>query len=370
MSKIKVLQVISGNDNGGGGNHLLNLAYYSKDKFHCVIGALGKGALYDNGKKLGLDVVQFNGKSPYKGEILEYVKKNNIDIVNFHGAKAFFIHYFLRNKLNVPSVATIHSDYRRDFLNSRFKHMFFTPLSIKGLKSFKNYICVSKYIKSLVEKDNFQGEKFLINNGIDYSSIKISESKGEIRSQYNIGRDDFVYVNVARMHPIKNHFYLIEAFNKLKKEIGNIKLVLVGDGELEDKVKEKIKALGLDNDIILTGFKKNSIDFVAASNVSILTSFSEGGSPPLVVLESAAAKKPFICSRVGDIEETINKDRGFLVNPYSVEDIYSKMKEAYDKRKQLNEVGCNLHNFVEEQYSMDSFCNGYYKAYTKILQGK
>lgn len=370
MFKIKVLQVISGNDNGGGANHLLNLAYYSKDKFHCIIGAIGRGALYDNGKKRGLDVIQFNGKFPYKDEILEYVKKNNIDIVNFHGAKAFFMHYFLKNKLTIPSVATIHSDYRKDFLNSKLKHMFFTPLSIKGLKSFNNYICVSNHIKSLVEKDNFQGQKFLINNGIDYNSVKIYESREKIRSQYNIESDDFVYVNVARMHPIKNHFNLIEAFNKLKKEIGNVKLFLVGEGELEEKVKEKISNLALNNDIIPTGFKKNSIDFVAASDVSILTSFSEGGSPPLVVLESAAVGKPFICSIVADIKETINEERGFLVNPYSVEDIYSKMKEAYEKKEQLITIGCNLHNFVKEQYSMDNFCNGYYKAYTKILQEK
>lgn len=370
MFKIKVLQIISGNDDGGGGNHVLNLAYYSKDKFNCAIGAIGIGPLYDKSKEKGIDTVQFQNKSFYNGEVLRYIKENNIDIINFHGAKAFFLHYFLRYKLSIPSSATVHSDYKKDFLNSKLKHIFFTPLSIKGLKSFNYYICVSKYIKSILENDNFKGEKFLINNGIDYESIEITEDRDKIRETYGIDNNDFVYVNVARMHPIKNHLNLIEAFKKLKKEKENIKLILVGNGELEEQLKGKVRELRLDKYIIFTGFSKNVVNFINASDISILTSFSEGGSPPLVILESAAVKKSFIGSKVGDIEETINKDRGFLIDPNSIEDIYTKMKEAYDEKENLDVFGENLFKFTKENYSMDSFCDGYYNSYKKMLLDK
>lgn len=370
MCKIKVLQIISGNDNGGGGNHVLNLAYYSKDKFHCSIGTIGMGPLYDKAKEKGIDVVQFQNKSFYNGEVLNYVKKNNIDIINFHGAKAFFLHYFLRDKLDIPSAATIHSNYEKDFLNNKFKHIFFTPLSIKGIKSFRYHICVSKYIKKLLENDRFKSEKFLVNNGIDYEGIEITESKNEVRGKYGIDDGDFVYVNVARMHPIKNHLSLIEAFNKLKKEKENIKLILIGDGELEEKLKERVGTLGLKEYIIFTGFKENVVNFINASDISILTSFSEGGSPPLVILESAVVKKASICSRVGDIEETINEERGFLVNPNSIEDIYVKMREAYNRREELSTMGQNLYELVQKKYSMNSFCGEYYNAYIKMLSEK
>lgn len=366
MCKIKVLQIISGNDNGGGGNHVLNLAYYSKNKFHCTIGVIGMGPLYDKAKEKGIDVVQFQNKSFYNGEVLSYIKENNIDIINFHGAKAFFLHCFFRNKLDIPSAATVHSDYKKDFLNSKFKYMFFTPLSIKGIKSFRYHICVSKYIKRLLENDRFESEKFLVNNGIDYEGIKVTESKNEVREKYGIDDGDFVYVNVARMHPIKNHLSLIEAFNKLKKEKEDIKLILVGDGELEEKLKERVKELRLEQCIIFTGFSNNVVNFINASDISILTSFSEGGSPPLVILESAAVKKSFIGSKVGDIEEAINEERGFLIDPNSIEDIYIKMKEAYNRKEKLNVLGESLYKFVKDKYSMESFCNGYYNAYIKM----
>ena len=255
-------------------------------------------------------------------------------------------------------------------MNSKFKHIFFTPLSIKGIKSFRYHICVSKYIKRLLENDRFKSEKFLVNNGIDYEGIKVTESKNEVREKCGIDDGDFVYVNVARMHPIKNHLSLIEAFSKLKKEKEDIKLILVGDGELEEKLKEKVKALGLKEYIIFTGFKENVVNFINASDISILTSFSEGGSPPLVILESALVKKASICSMVGDIEETINEERGFLINPNSIEDIYVKMKEAYNRREELSAMGQNLYEFVQKKYSMESFCREYYNAYIKMLSEK
>lgn len=370
MSDIRVLQIISGNDNGGGGNHVLNLSFYSKDKFKCIIGTIGKGYVYENAKKLGIDTVEFGSKSAYDGTILKCIKENNIDIINFHGAKAFFMHYFLKNKLSIPSTATIHSDYKKDFINSKFKYLFFTPLSIMGVKSFSYYICVSKYIRNLLEDDNLNGKKFVVNNGIDLKNINIIKNRFDLRREYNIDEKSFVYVNVARMHPIKNHLNLVEAFNKVRKDINNVTLILVGDGQLEEVIKERVKNLELEPYVRFIGFNPNAVDFVNASEVSILTSFSEGGSPPLVVLESGAVKKPFISSKVGDITETINKERGFLVDPNSIEDIYLKMKEAYERKEELNNMGENLYNFIKDKYSMNSFCSEYYNCYKEMLLDK
>lgn len=367
MFNIKVLQIISGNDNGGGGNHVLNLSFYSRDKFESTIGCIGEGGLYKKGKDLGISMVQFGSRAAYDGTILKYVKENNIDIINFHGAKAFFMHCFLKRKLPIPAVATIHSNYKKDFLNDRFKQVFFTPLSIRGLKSFNYYICVSNYISKLLKDDNFKGKRFIVNNGIDYDSISVTRNREYVRKMYGIGEKEFVYVSVARMHPIKNHIGLIKAFSRLKEEKQNGKLILVGNGELEEKIKEQIKALKMELDIILTGFDDNPVDFVNASDISILTSLSEGGSPPLVVLESAAVKKAFICSKVGDIEETIDKQSGFLVDANSVDDIYEKMREAYERREELDKMGEKLYNFARDKYSMNSFCSKYYDAYKKIL---
>ncbi len=365
MIYIKVLHVISGNDNGGGGKHVLNLCFYSKDKFQTAMGCIGKGELYDNAQSMGIEVILI--ESLKNNQVCEYVRKNNVDIVNFHGAKAFFMHYLMKKKLDIPCVASVHSDYRYDFLNSKLKYILFTPLSKLGLKSFPYYMCVSNYIKNLLEDNNFNGKKAIVNNGINMEEIKVINNRDKIRDKYNIDDKDFVYVMVARMHPIKNHLYCIEAFNKLQKLHSNVKLLLVGDGELKSNLKNKCDELMLNNKVIFTGFQSNVIDFINAADISMLTSFNEGGSPPIVILESGAIKKTIISSDVGDIRECINDETGFLINPNSIEDIYLKMKKTYENKSMLSDKGQNLYEIVKKEYSMNRFCDQYYNFYKEIL---
>lgn len=368
MSKIRVLQIISGNDVGGGANHVLNLSYYSSKKFKCIIGAIGEGPLYEKAINMNIESVNFSKNMlKCKDEIYKYVLENDIDLIDFHGAKAFLLHCFLKKSLRIPSVATIHSNYRQDFLNSKFKFIFFTHLSIKGLESFNYYVCVSKYIRNLMIKDGFKGEKFIVSNGINYDTIKLREDKKQIREKLNIDLKDFVFVNVARMHPVKNQLNLIIAFAKLEKEIKNIKLIIVGDGPLEQSLKEKANSLNLRDKVIFTGFKENAVDYINASNISILNSLSEGGCPPLVVLESAAVKVPVIATKVGDLDELINKETGFIVENNDVDGIYKSMKDAYENKHNLSKMGTDFYNFCTKNYSTNTFCNNYYDVYKKIL---
>ncbi|NLU08775.1 MAG: glycosyltransferase family 4 protein [Clostridiales bacterium] len=364
---MKVLQIISGNDTGGGGNHVLNLSFYSRRMFDCTLGTIGGGGLYERSKRLGVNTVKFKRSITYDSFILKYIEENKIDIVNFHGARAFFVHYFLKNKINIPAVATVHSDFRKDFLNSKIKYKIFTPLSKAGLKSFGNYICVSDYIKDILDEENFRGKKFRGSTGIAGDGIVLKKDRNGIRKKYNISDRDFVYVNVARMHPVKNQMSLVEAFGIVRDKVKNVKLIIVGDGSEELKLRNLIVDLALQEDVILAGYSENAIDFMNAGDVGILTSFSEGGAPPMVLLESAAVKKPFIAPRVGDMDTILDDDSIFLVDPNSVEDISNKMKLAFDRREYMQGMGERLYDICKKKFSMNNFCRQYNDIYSRIL---
>lgn len=366
MIGIKVLQIISGNDNGGGGTHVLNIATNNENNFHCIIGCIGDGPLYDKAIKAGFDTFLIKSKSTYLGSIKKLAIQNNIDLIDYHGAKAFFAHVFNKTR-KIPSASTIHSNFRHDFLNSKMKKILFTQMSLNGLKSFDYFICVSQYIKKLLIDEKFKGNKYVVNNGIDVSTIKCYKTREAIRCSYGISNNDFVFIMIARMHPVKNHLALIEAFSKLRRDTDKVKLILVGDGILETKLKNRVQELNLYKDVVFTGCREDSSDFLRASDISILTSISEGGCPPLVVLESGALKKPIICSPVGDLDKIINGTNGYLVDPGSINDIYLKMKEAYSNRSNIEQMGENLYKTVLTKFSMQNFCSNYYKIYQSII---
>lgn len=370
MFTINILQVISGNDNGGGGNHVVNICKNNIEDMKCEIACIGDGPLYDKAKEAGISAVAMGLKDMLSGGLLELIEKNKIDIVNFHGAKSNFIYLFIKSRIKIPAVVTIHSDYRYDFLNNKIKKYLYTPLSTMGLEKFNNYICVSEYLKNLLNSKNFKGQKYVVPNGIELKNYIPEINVEELKNRYDISKEDFVYIMVGRMHPIKNHIGLINAFYRLSREYKNIKLFLLGDGELKEEIMKAVDKLDIKDKVIFIGFVHNVLDYISASDISVLTSFNEGGAPPLVILESALVGKTVISSEVGDMPLIIKEDNGFLINPNLEEDIYNKMKKAYLNKDSLEDMGKNLYNFVWENYSIENFWRNYYNAYKRILSGE
>lgn len=370
MIIIKVLQIISANDNGGGANYVLNICSAPSTFYNSSLCCIGTGALYENSIKKNIEVVTFSVKDIFNGKLNTYLKEKKIDLLNFHGAKANFLYLFIKNNISIPVVVTVHSDYRYDFTNNKLKYILFTPLSIMGLKRFNNYICVSKHILQILDSSNFTGNKEIIENGIETNEYNINVKPIQIKEKYKIKDNDFLFTMVGRMHPIKNHQTLLKAFKKLRYEFINIKLMLIGDGTLMEELKEETVRENISEDVIFTGFQKNSLDYLNAGEISILPSFSEGGAPPLVVLESGLVHKPVICSDIGNMNEIIDDSVGYLINPNSVEDIYDKMKQAYLNKDMLPKMGNNLNKVVIKNYSIEKFWHKYYSFYREILQNE
>ena len=328
---------------------------------------MGEGPLYSKAKANDVSYKLFS-KKLNNMELVDFINSNSISIVNFHGAKPFLMHLILKSKLKVPTVAVVHSDFRYDFLNNKVKYFIFTPLSIKGLKSFNNYICVSNNLKNLLEKKKIQGSKSVVNNGIDIEKNIIVTSAEGIRNNLKLKEQEFVYVMVARLHPIKNHIEVIRAFKKLILEFHDVKLLLVGDGELRPELEKLIVELKLENNVIMTGNVSNPIDYINASNVSVLASLSEGGAPPLTILESGIVKKPLIYTEVGDLERILDENSGYKIKQQNNENIYKVMKESYLDKINLNIKGENLYNIVVNNFTIGKFWDNYFKIYKSILK--
>lgn len=355
---MRVLQVISGNDIGGGLKHVLNICR-SNINIESSIYFIGDGE-----GKYNADGVPFRNASMgqiLKGDLPNYIKIQGFDLVNFHGAKANFIYGIIHNRIKIPTAVTIHSDYRYDFLNSKLKQVLYSPLVKHGLSKYENYICASDFIKNIMIENKFRGNFYTSFNGIDICGGKTKEN--DLRKKLNIPKGAFVFICVARFHPIKNHKKLIDSFRKMENEFKDSYLLLIGDGPLEKELKEY--AMDLTN-IRFLGFKKNTWDYYSISDANILVSYSEGGEPPLVILEGGLKRLPIIVSKISKIDEALN-GCGYFVNPNSAEDIYEKMMLLFSDKDNGRIFGQNLYDTVISKYSMQSFGEKYFSIYKSIL---
>lgn len=122
-----------------------------------------------------------------------------------------------------------------------------------------------------------KGKVFILPNAIDPEQFEFDEfARREMRSKYGVADDDFVVGHVGRFYPQKNHEFLIDVFAEFHKLKVNAKLLLLGDGPLQERIKQKVEALGLSNAVIFAGLQKDPAPFYSAMDVFAFPSLWEG----------------------------------------------------------------------------------------------
>lgn len=363
---IKVLQVISGNDYGGGGVHVLNTIKASKNIYNNNLLLIGDGPLVDKCIKEDISFKLVENKVK-NSDLVKYINENHFDIVNFHGARSVLIHLINKKKINTTTVVTVHSDFNKDFDNNDgIKKSISTFILKKSLKSFRNHIGVSEFIKDILIENGITRDSYVVSNAIDLEKLIIKESNKEIRNKLNLDNEAYVFSIVARLHPIKNHKKLILAFKKLTEKYKNARLLIIGDGILEEDLKKLVKEQDLEKEISFLGYIDNPCDYVNASNVSMITSFSEGGIPPLAILESLSLGVPCISSELKGLK-SILKDNLLYVDANSVESILNAMKEAIENKERMDYIARQGKEIAINEFSLESFANNYLSIYKKLL---
>lgn len=142
-------------------------------------------------------------------------------------------------------------------------------------------------------------EKFLYNEKI----------RNKIKKEYNI-QNKFVIGHVGRFCYQKNHEFLIDIFSKVYKEDQDVVLLLIGEGELENNIKEKVHVMELDQCVIFAGACENVNEMYQAMDIFVLPSRYEG--LPVVGVEAQAAGLPCLFSENVTREAKILENTQFI----------------------------------------------------------
>lgn len=357
---MKVLQVISGNDNGGGAQHILNLVK-DNEIFYTDLAIIGNGEFH---KRLLREDLKFYkvDTALFNKDLVQLIDRENYDIVNFHGPKAVYTYRMIKHKIKTKVVNSLHSDFRYDYFQKNYKNKLKTELYKYCLNSFKNYICVSDQLKK-VAQGKFKGDFYTIANGSDEDLINKISSKEVVREELGIDENEFVVSICARLSEIKNHKSLISAFNEFSNSIDNVILLIIGDGELEDELKKEAKT----DKIKFLGYKKNADDYINASDINTIVSFSEGGIPPLSIIEGFFLKKSCIISKFDGIDKILSNEICYFINPNSVEDIKDTLFKVYNEKHDLVRKGELCYEEAMNKFSVKIFRENYKRAYESII---
>lgn len=150
------------------------------------------------------------------------------------------------------------------------------------------WACSNSAAKWFYKDDILRSSKFkIINNAVDIRSFIFNKDiRDEYRTKLNLN-GKYVLGNIGRFHFQKNHEFLIDVFSYVKKRYKESILLLVGNGELEDKIKQKVSILGLNDSVIFLGSRNDVPNIIQAIDIFLMPSKFEG--LPVAAIEAQAS---------------------------------------------------------------------------------
>ena len=204
-----------------------------------------------------------------------------------------------------------------------------------------------------------------IPNGVGKDFLEISLHRSEKKGK------KVRFATIGSLIPRKGLNIVIQALSKLKN-LENIELVIIGEGQEKETLKSLTLQLGLSDYVRFLGNVPPSYipGELANTDVFVLTSFSEGR--PNVVLEAMAAGVPVIASNIDGVNELIQDDEtGLLFDPGDVECLAIQMERLindHEMRARLGEAGRNY--IIQNGLTWEKTAQNYIGVYKEIIQSK
>jgi len=365
---IKAVNVISDTNIGGAGKCVLTfLKYYSRDKIDLTVVIPSGSLLKPEIEKLGGNFIEVDGIADKSldfkavGKLLKIFKKIKPDIIHCHAAMSARIAGRLFRKAKI--IYTRHSVFEP------------SPLISKGLGKVINgcvnnftadkIIAVAEAAKDNIVKTGVDAKKIVvIQNGVEPLKELSADEKARIRKGYNLDENDFVMGIAARLNEVKGHIYILEALRMLLDDGIDAKLIIAGTGDYEEKIREKIKELSLEDNVVMAGFISDVSGFMNIIDLGVNASFGTEATS-LALLEGMSLGKPAVVSDFGGNPGVIFEgENGYLFTTRDSKAMYEKLKAVTSDYNTLKE---NCIKIFNERFKAEIMTAKIEKLYEELM---
>jgi glycosyltransferase involved in cell wall biosynthesis len=206
----------------------------------------------------------------------------------------------------------------------------------------------------------------VIPNGIVLPPPPTPDRRADARARLGLRDDEVVLGIVARLSAQKAHHVLLEAVAALEPGPRPIRLVIVGGGAEEPRLRALAAELGIAERTLFTGVRDDVREILPAFDVSCLSSVHEGA--PLVVLESMAAGVPMVATDCGALRDLVDDGGdGFLVPVGDPAALAARLARLVDDPQLRADMGARARARAEREYSIETTVQGFQHLFTGLV---
>jgi len=364
MANLKsVLYAIETGGPGGAEKMLLSLIdSLDRTRFHPVACLLKTGWLHDQlqARECRVHVMPTGHAFDWRWLIAmeRLLQTEGIDVIHAH---EFFMNTrmtLLARRLGRKVITTVHGRnyygetwlrralYRRTAANSKM-------------------IAVSEGIREfLAQRVGISPPKVtVIRNGIDWRPFQqATETTARARERLDVRADQVVVGCVGNLYPVKGHLNLVQASAEICRQFPNAIFIFAGRGDMQPALAETSARLGTERNMRFLGFRDDTEELLAAMDVFVLPSLSEG--LPLSLLEAMASSKAIVSTNVGGIPEVITDGQnGILVPPADPVALANAVKSLLANAPLRASLGRSASDTVRRRFDLSSMSDAYEALY-------
>jgi glycosyltransferase involved in cell wall biosynthesis len=363
---------------GGAQRLILDLVrHIDRDRFEIVVAMFGgRRCLYDDFCALGVEIVDFGARGKFDLSALmqfcDYIQRRSVDILHAHLPYSGIVARTLGKLAGVPAIVYTEQNMQDSFHPlTRIGNRLTQPLS-DVYTAITNGVEESFFDDSetfSMEVWNAGRRHFTIYSGVDIGKIDRAIEASDIASghpEIDLA-PGFNLACVARLHPNKGYPYLIRAMEKVKSRYPDVRLLILGDGDLRGQLEQMVSDLGLKEHISFLGYREDVYEILAAVDCFVLPSLHEGFG--IAIAEAMAASKPVIATDIPAVREVVaDKCTGLLVPAGNAEALAQAIIELIEHPDLVQEFGQNGRERVEKLFSIQSVTTQYELLYDLVVR--
>lgn len=229
------------------------------------------------------------------------------------------------------------------------------------------------------------GQISVVPLGLDLTAFSQWKQRGQsFRDEFGVGANEILIGIIGRLTEIKDHEFFLRVVADFKARFSSdssvpVRFIVIGDGPLRNTLEQQAASLGLSEDVIFTGSRKDPENFYPALDIVALSSRNEG--TPLTLIEAMANARPVISTAVGGVVDLLGVptsgeageqftlcERGIRVPPEAASAFAAGLAKLVADATLRHEIGERGLQFVTGYYSMDRLLRDIRSLYADLLK--
>jgi glycosyltransferase involved in cell wall biosynthesis len=295
---------------------------------------------------------------PFAYRLSQYLKDEAPDIVHCHSRRgADLLGGLAAGFADVPAVVSRRVDNTEMRIMAELRY-----------RPFRRIVAISEAIGEVLRQQGVDADRILvIRSAVDATAFAGQPDCAAFRREFGIDDSVFAMAAAGQLIPRKGHRYLLQAVSELLLTHPPFRLVIFGEGFLNNQLRAQAAWLGLGDIVQFSGYRDDLDDFIGCFDLFVHPASAEGLG--VAALKAAAAGVPVVACAAGGMNESVlDGETGLLVPPEDSDALHDAIATLMDDDQTRAAMAAAGRERMQNEFSIDTMANKHVELYESVLQ--